>query len=495
LSSQTFKCATGNCDNGKGTVLVEFKYKKKVWGDWQKAAEYYVIEGNFINGRINGFGKIMRYFNEEAFKKYQPLPFDSLRMTNEVLASMETDMYEASSGYYVQGFMRKGIYIDAYDKIWDAFYYQSTAIFGTLTIPKSDVVYRGFLCAAALLPNQGWIGNYCPGLGLLLEIRKNGTKLVPFGNKLEANDPTVLPFAETEYSPERKAVQQLKYDKGVYNGEALNGVPEGFGEWISDDLLWIKFGYFKKGKLHGLAALNFDLNNGKSQYITYGYALAQFRNGIATKAHTYRLSGYYYGEINSAFVANGYGIKTDPIAQLKTQEGYFENGELNGVGKLSYFDGKIVNGNFVNGKMVSGNVVYTVNSLRMGDVVKINGKKYAVVEDPWEPNSFQYLRGFVKLHDGTVLKEGMNFEKLNEKPDQFYTQCKMCSGTGVIQQYTNANVITSMSPLMRRTVNTPQGYKEESYYNFTYGTELRHTGKVACSSCNGAGRFVKGKEQ
>lgn len=489
--SQSFKCATGNCENGQGTLLVEFKYKLKVWGDWTNKAEYYAVEGNFINGRISGFGKVMQFFTQDAFKQYKPQPYDSLRMMNEVLQSLNNDFYDASAGYFIGGVMRRGMYIDSYNRIWDAFYDRSTVVFGTLSIPSQKQVYRGFLCAAAVLPNQGWIANYCPIVGLRLEIKNDTSKLVPFGDNISVNDALVLPFSESVYDPNRKPVQQLNFDNGIYNGEAVNGVPEGFGEWMSNDYLWIKFGYFKNGKLHGLSALNFDINQGKGPEIVYGYAVAQFNNGVAARALTGIWSSYYRGEINAAFLASGYGVKMNSMLQLKYEEGYFEDGQLNGAGKQTYTDGRVVSGNFVKGKLTAGTTTYTVNSLRVGDVVRVNGKKYAVIENPWDPNTYQTLRGYVKLHDGSMLKTGTDFEKLNESSGQFFETCKKCVGTGVLQQYNNTKVVTSVSPMMSRTVNTPQGYREETYYNYSYGTELKHSGKVTCNECNGAGRFVK----
>lgn len=490
FSSQTFKCVTGDCENGKGTQTVELKYKQKVWNDWKNAADYYIVEGNFSNGRLNGFGKVMRFFNQEAFKQYQALPYDSVRMNQEVLASLNNDQYEASAGYFIGGELRRGMYIDSYNRIWDAFYSQSYVVFGTVTLPNQDLVYRGFFCAAGIIANQGWPANNCPRVGLRLEIKKEGTKLVPFGDNLNTNSPSVLPFAESVYDPNRKQVQQLKYDGGVYNGEAVNGVPEGFGEWMSDDYLWVKFGQFKNGKLHGLAALNFDLKEGKGPYIDYGYALAQFTNGVTTRAHINMYSAYYTGEVNAAFMPNGYGIIKDPGSQKKVQEGFFENGQLNGSGMVTYLDGKVLKGNFVKGVFTSGTATYTVNALRVGDVVRVNGKKLAVIENPWHPNTFQSLRDYVRLHDGSILKTGMDFEKLNESSGQFFENCKKCIGTGVIQQYNNEKVITAVSPMMSRVVNTPQGYKEETYYNYSYGTELKHTGKVSCSQCGGTGKLI-----
>ncbi len=49
---------------------------------------------------------------------------------------------------------------------------------------------------------------------------------------------------------------KIPFEDGLYSGEIFEGLPEGLGEWISNDHEHVKFGYFKKGKLHGLAALN-----------------------------------------------------------------------------------------------------------------------------------------------------------------------------------------------------------------------------------------------
>ena len=490
IKSEKTKCIWGDCDNGKGSLLVERKFNQR---ETNRNDEYYSVEGNFKNGKLNGYGKVTRFFVKSLFDNYKGMPYDSLRFSEEMFNSLKSVEYISAVGHFTDGICNKGIFIDAYDNIWDGLFVNAELYFGTATLTQTNEIHRGFFCNRIIFSNNTIPANSCPLTGLRIVEKEGRPDLIPFVDFTRMNQAKLQPFSHLEYDPERKSVVNLLFENGLYTGEAVNGIPEGFGQWIRNDFLYVKFGYFKKGKLHGLAAVSFNSNEGTTyNWQSNGYAVAQFINGMARTAYVDRGGSIYTGEVDEKFNAYGYGKRISPVSQLKEEEGEFILNKLHGRGKQLFSDGRVVEGEFSLGKFVGGKTIWTVNSLRLGDVVRINGKKYAVVENPWnEYSMLKEYRGFVKLHDGSTLKTGTNFEKLNESSDQFFVKCTECHGTGTIAQYAEKQVYAGSSSPQSRIVSTSQGYKEEIYINTYYKKEWQYSGSTTCHKCYGAGKFVK----
>lgn len=486
ISRQKFNCVWGNCDNGTGRLFATTIYKKKA----NRADVYYSIEGNFKNGRLNGFGKTTAYYGTEPPVK-KGAAFDSLTAVNEVYNSLYSDTYEGAFGYYKDGYLQYGTHIDFNKTTWSGMYENTWFVYGSIKEKNAEVEYKGFQCGKHVYSN--WYANGCPFTGLRMRIKKDSAEMIPYQNFEKTN--LFKPFAPSEYVADRKTVNNMPFEEGIYNGETAAGLPEGLGEWISNDHRYVHFGYFKKGKLHGLAALNFNMNNKNEGPLNFGYLVGLFKNGIIQYASVSTFSKIYTGEVNNNYEPNGYGYWDDKGMQLTHEDGLFSNGQLHGPGTRRYTDGKALTGNFSYGTFTSGTIVYTINSLRKGDVVKVNGKKYAVIDNPWDENDmFQKNRGWVTLSDRSQLKEGTNFEKLNESNSAFYKTCDKCYGKGNIETYSPVKVLVSAgkySTYQQYTgPNTQPVQVTVALADPVYETKLTSQYSI-CPVCNGTGKVLR----
>lgn len=486
ITRQKFNCVWGDCENGKGRLFATFVYKNNA----NKADLHYSIEGEFKNGRLNGFGKITLYYGTEPPQK-KGMVFDSLLAVNEVYNALNNTDYEGAFGFYQDGNMLQGTYINFNKTIWSGIYEGYYFVYGDVKEKDADVEYKGFQCGKHIYP--AWYANGCPFTGLRMKIKKDSLELIPFQNFEKTN--RFKSFPPSEYAANRITINNMPFEGGLYSGETAGGLPEGLGEWISNDHQFVRFGYFKKGKLHGLASLNFNMNKKNDGRINFGYVVGQFKNGIIQYASVSTYGKVYTGEVNSNFEPDGYGSWDDKAMQLTHEDGFFSNGSLNGYGTRRFSDGKSLTGNFNFGTFTQGTVVYTINSLRRGDVVKVNGQKYAVIDNPWnETDMFQKGRGWVTLSDRSQLKEGMVFEKLAESNSAFYKSCSNCSGRGNTETYSQVKVLLSAGTYSTYSQytgpNTQPRQVTVALSDPVYETKLISHYSV-CPVCDGTGKVFK----
>lgn len=481
LSKQNIDCIWGDCVNGKGRLLVTNKFSKNA----QRNEERYSIEGEFKDGFLNGFGKITLYYGKN-FPLKKAVPFDSLEAVNEIYNSLDWinnlkngTGHEGSFGFFKNGVLLEGTCINGYRKVMAGIFYRNELIYGSIKEENAELEYKGFTTSS--------------GTGLAMKYKKDSVEFFPHRFQQKITD--FRPLSVSEYNMGTTSVIKMPFENGLYSGEVFEGLPEGLGEWIGSDHQHVKFGYFKKGKLHGLAALNFSRGD---KYNSMDFVLGEFKNGVIQKASVTEEGDIYVGEVNEKYLPDGYGTryKKEWDKQIVFESGNFSVGNLNGHGTRRFSNGNTQSGNFNNGTFTSGDEIITVNSLRKGDVVKVNGKKLAVIEEPWDEHTFsKSYRGWVILSDKTKLKQGMPFEKLNESNDAFYMLCPTCGGRGIIDNYATVKVLVQGG-----TYSTYQQYtgthtapKEVTVAlsNPVYENKVVANGTATCSVCNGKGKIPK----
>lgn len=331
------------------------------------------------------------------------------------------------------------------------------------------------------------------GTGLSLIYKNDSVALFPHRFQQKITD--FRPFPVSEYAAGSVSVIKMPFDDGFFTGEVFEGLPEGLGEWISNDHQHVKFGYFKKGKLHGLAALNISRDD---KYNRMDFVLGEFKNGVIQKASVTEDGDIYVGEVNGKYLPDGYGTryKKEWDKQIVFESGNFSVGNLHGYGTRRFSNGNTQSGNFNYGTFTSGAEIITVNSLRKGDVVKVSGKKLAIIDDPWDENTFsKSYRGWVILSDKSKLKQGMSFEKLNESNEAFYKSCPNCGGRGIIDNYATVKVLVqagSYSTYQQYTgAHTAPKEVTVALSNPVYENKVVANGTATCPVCNGNGKIPK----
>jgi len=485
VSSDKTKCVWGNCENGVGKLLFtrSFNQRKTL-----KNPIYISVQGNFKNGRLEGFGQLLWSKNKLIFENKKGVPFDSVMAVSEVLNAAKSTETGGSYGFYKDGYLMQGRMILEDNHVYNGLFKFGQFIFGTVTSPDSSVTHKGFLCYNDVFPA---FDNASIRTGLRLVIKKDSIELIPYHQGKKTSQ--FRPFAPSEYATTRTTVVDMPFDNGIYNGEVFAGKPEGFGEWIGNNHLYAKIGYFKNGLLHGLAALNYNGEQDEKRYPSFGYVLAEFKNGIAKKAATGYYSDFYIGEINKDYRPYGYGTMIHSGAILQYESGEFAYGKLWGYGTQNFSDGSSKTGNFVDGKLSSGTYIVTVNALRKGNVVKVNGKKFAVIDNPWfEHDMTMAGRGWVTLSDKSILKQGTPFEKLDESSSTFYKQCSQCGGTGNIKTFSNIKVLISNNVYTYEAVRGINNQRVEvTVSNPVYETKTIASGSYVCPGCGGEGWLLK----
>ena len=147
-------------------------------------------------------------------------------------------------------------------------------------------------------------------------------------------------------------MEKFKFKDGIYEGEAIDEIPNGKGLWILGEDCGYYEGNFVDGVPHGKGTL--------------------FAKGIAT----------FEGDwVNGAFTGEGKIILPPPddIIEEGTfvnmelirgkriykdgeiHEGEFSNGKLHGEGKLTRLDGTIIDGTWENGEFINIEIPYTWN--------------------------------------------------------------------------------------------------------------------------------------
>ncbi len=192
ISKQKIDCIWGDCENGKGRLLVSHKFSKKGGGN-----EYqYSIEGNFKTGLLNGFGKITRYYGEN-FSTKKGVAFDSLEAVKEIYNSLDwiTNLtnktgHEGSFGFFKNGKLLEGTYINDYRNVLEGIFNLNQLVYGSIKEEKSESNYKGFTTIA--------------GTGLGLIYKKDSVELFPHRFQKKLTDFRLYP--ESEYATGRTSV-------------------------------------------------------------------------------------------------------------------------------------------------------------------------------------------------------------------------------------------------------------------------------------------------
>ncbi len=228
------------------------------------------------------------------------------------------------------------------------------------------------------------------------------------------------------------------------------------------------------------------------------FVLGEFKNGVVQKASVTDDSYIYVGEVNGNYLPNGYGTRYKKEWEKANwfEDGNFSVGKLHGFGTRRFSDGNVQTGNFNFGFFKGGQEIITVNSLRKGDVVKVNGEKFAVIDDPWDEQSItKPYRSWVTLSNKSQLKQGMQFEKLKESNDAFFKKCMNCIGRGIVDNYTTVKTIVqggSYSTYQQYT--GPKTAPKEVTVELSapvYENKQVQKGTAVCKVCNGTGKIIK----
>ena len=186
----------------------------------------------------------------------------------------------------------------------------------------------------------------------------------------------------------------VKYNEdtisGVFDGETLNGIPNGNGTFIADnkdDLVFEYEGNWDNGQISG---------KGKLKYNKY---VVEFSDGIVR-------TGTFEGEVvNCKPEGNGSYTTANDDNEKYTYTGEFANGKFNGHGKKSFENGKhgIQDGNW------KDNEFYPTLVERIQDL--------GTYKDDCEYSLNDEQKSFIEKNENAFIKHSYDKNLLNEKFD------------------------------------------------------------------------------
>ncbi len=490
---------SGDLQSGYGVTVHERKNK---YGNY----EYYIVEGNRVDGKLNGFGREFYFNSQETRIDFDNRTFDSASAVNEinllprfqVPTATDSGFIKLGSYYYYMGLCKEGVMVkgsfyntDIKNSFKGLFGLNTAQLdFGSYTNQyRNDTVIKGFLWNPLL---HNWSYTFC-ATGLRYYIADTFFKMVPYYEDQPVND--LYPFPMSEYNSKRQPVYNMPFNNGTYTGEAYNGKPEGLGEWYSDDGEYVGYGYFKNGVPHGLFCKNIQVRDyTTSEYIFFsspkrpmkGVAMGIFKNGVPDKMYIDCGGLHYAGVVNENFQPHGIGkLERNGVKETGT----FSFGRLDGYGTRISSDKSVTMGNFKYGQLTSGIYQQSVSSLQQYDVLLVNGKRLMVMEKIWSSMGTAY----VKLNNGSVLSEGDKFEKYTGDDSDFYDVCQQCNGNGVLYQTSTYKLWVGSESTEHRTIERIGGkdYLRTSVELTPKYVDKTTTSKQTCISCSGKGRVLK----
>jgi hypothetical protein len=354
--------------------------------------------------------------------------------------------------------------------------------FGKISYAKHDTVWTGFVDPLLIGANTN--RDYYGTVGLRTKSYGDQMKILPFVKSAPYDNLKSLP--ESDYKPNRTFVSNLKWNNGVYEGEVINGVPEGFGFWYHNFNGSAEIGYYKSGYPHGLMARRSPGPTLNSFGVT---GLAVFNNGIASKGVCSTYRGFYEGEVSLQITPAGRGKMTNIVidGENVTEEGEFYGNVLNGSGKRTKANGSYESGTFQNGTFTSGFVKVTLPGLRVGDVIRVNGNKKLVRQTGLFEGSSRY----VVLNDWSKLYETQKFEISFESDSEFYSSCSRCNGTGTLTEQRTSYTWIRNEYSESTKVDQAYGTITKTYTTTPKYSTRTSTINHSCSMCKGYGRLMK----
>lgn len=446
---------------------------------------YYVIDASeTLNGKIVRNGRVLvtkdKKYAYSLFKN--GAVFDWERIKQEAEQKDPRIEYAFYGDFSGEGYLRNGVYCDSKIRVEGFFTNWGEISFGKISSPLHDTVYTGFI-DPSLMSNSS-MNRYYGTLGLRIKSYADTIEILPFMKS--ALYEKFKPYPMSEYNASRKYVVGLKWRGGIYEGETFNGIPEGLGMWQHDYDGNAEVGFYKNGYAHGIMAKRVKLPGAYGRIVA---GLGLFKEGTLLDAASFD-RGYYEGSVGYNFLANGKGKMWNILVdgQYNTEEGNFLDGVLHGFGKRTKADGSYQSGQFNKGEFIGGYSMVTHRGLAIGDVIRVNNKKFMVVETNRVNESGNY---FVVLNDGSRLYETDPFTSTNDSDDEFYSPCSKCSGAGSLTSHfqtqiwlgndylTNTKVDPHDGTITRVTTITPK-YEIKNY-----------TRSATCTQCNGKGRLLK----
>jgi hypothetical protein len=462
--------------NGGSMIIQSKEYGQKY---------FYVLDGSqTLHGKIVQNGRVLVTRDKDyALSLYKDgSVFDWERIKKVVEQGDPRIDYAFYGKFTGQGFLLNGVYSDTKIRVEGFFTEWGDISFGKISSPLHDTVYTGFI--DPFLLSNGNMNRYYGTVGMRIKSYADTVEIIPFMQSSLYEE--IKPFPESEYNNSRKYVIGLKWQNGIYEGEALNGIPEGLGIWQHDYDGNAAIGYYKNGYPHGIMSRRVKLPG------TYGrvvLGLGLFKDGMLLQAASFD-RGYYEGTAGYNFLANGKGKMWSILVngEYNTEEGNFLDGQLHGYGKRTMANGSFQSGQFNNGVFAGGYSAMTHRGLTRGDVIRVNNKKCMVVETNRFNESNNY---FVVLNDGSRLFESQPFTLTTETDQEFYLPCTKCSGSG--------SIISNFQTYSWLKNEYTESVKEEKNYGIVTKTLTitpkyavkNHTRSATCTSCNGSRRLLK----
>ncbi len=301
---------------------------------------------------------------------------------------------------------------------------------------KTDILYteahwQNFIYNTSNEPTNGWVH---------FQYKDGHCEKVLYGQdgKPIAGSKFVLPVIYKGIRPDSSNFQAMMWKGLLYSGSVEDGKPNGWGKW--GDERQFREGFFMDGKLVGVSD--------RIEYTVYEDRIDYF---------AVYLDGNPSTDI-AAFIPRAEEIK-------KAQEKYANSPKQD-----------------------------PVNLLTKGDVIKIKGVRYVVMDNPRdEKQVLTNFRGWVTLSDNSILNAGTPFEKLNEKVTVFdYETCTICSGTGREVSYTQTKLLVTAATY--RTYERVRGNRVEEVtvqaQPAVYDVKTIAHSKT-CWVCKGEGKLKK----
>eukprot|EP00475_Leptophrys_vorax_P024502 TRINITY_DN3381_c0_g2_i1.p1 TRINITY_DN3381_c0_g2~~TRINITY_DN3381_c0_g2_i1.p1 ORF type:complete len:872 (+),score=223.03 TRINITY_DN3381_c0_g2_i1:27-2642(+) len=195
-----------------------------------------------------------------------------------------------------------------------------------------------------------------------------------------------------------KGVLKVLSTGAVYDGEVMNGVPNGHGSCLrADGSRYL--GLFKDGDFHGQGFLTFFEGH---HLVSFA---GEFQNNALKHGRLIFSNGNIYEGDFERGEPNGRGkLIVEIQSPLKMYEGEFLDGELHGEGVATYVDGRVFRGCFRNGEpAIRGKMTWPDGRYYEGELDSEGSfTGYGVLDTPANPES-----GFVGIHyTGQFLNGG-----------------------------------------------------------------------------------------
>lgn len=256
----------------------------------------------------------------------------------------------------------------------------------------------------------------------------------------------VLPSNNSGIRPDSMNYETIYWNGHLFSGTVVNGKPNGWGKLFTNTGRTFVEGLFKDGVSIGPSA-------------ELGYSNTDVPEYVAIYNDGKPVPGF------NVFDPVGEELKKNAAEAKKRADEY----------------AKIAN--------------EPVNLLRRGDVIKLGGKKYTVVSDPWdEKGLFKNYRGWVELTDDMILRVGTPFEKTGERNSVITKTCTRCGGRGIVDVYKTIKVLLrggNYSTYQQYTgANTMPREVTVALSDPVYETKLIPHGTSTCPVCNGEGKIL-----